>query len=74
MFYFSPTKIDRVVTFIMVFSRYIRIYMDVGILVYGCISDDAGSHRATSAVGCGHAAAALTGPTTAPARNTSKLN
>ena len=46
--------------------------MDVGFLVYGCISDDAGSHRATSAGACGHVAAAHTGPTQAPARNTSK--
>ena len=48
MFYFSPTKIESKLPFIMVFGRYIRIYMDVGFLVYGCISDDAGSHRATA--------------------------
>ena len=49
MLYFSPTKIDRKLPFIMVFGRYIRIYMDVGFLDNERIREDAGSHRATSA-------------------------
>ena len=40
MLYFSPTKIDRKLPFIMVFGRYIRIYMDVGFFVYECLCGD----------------------------------
>ena len=76
MFYFSPYKIEAKLPFIMVFSRYIRIYMDVAFFVYECICDEALSLCDISwgMTPCCCTAAA-TGPTRAKAkRNQTPVN